>query len=138
MDSGRQRRRLSGTAETYYAKKLQDGFVLLGHQMNPFPLYRQCDMVAVLSYYEGLCGVINEAKVMGKPVIATEFFGIHEQIIDGDGGLIVENSFDSIYQGMKSLLTDCNLRERLTNNHLSKQVMDDAYKLEILTGLIKD
>lgn len=106
--------------------------------MNPFPLYRQCDMVAVLSYYEGLCGVINEAKVMGKPVIATEFFGIHEQIIDGDGGLIVENSFDSIYQGMKSLLTDCNLRERLTNNHLSKQVMDDAYKLEILTGLIKD
>lgn len=118
-------------------KKLQDGFILLGHQPNPFPLYRRCDIVAVLSYYEGLCGTVNEAKVIGKPVIATDFSGIHEQILNEHGGLIVENSFEGAYAGLKRILTDKALQNKLTNNYLPQEIIDDNYKLQWLGNIIE-
>lgn len=119
-----------------HEKGLDDGFILLGNQDNPYPLYRQCDLVAVLSYYEGLCGTVNEAKIIGCPVIATEFSGIHEQITNGVNGLIVENNEDSAYEGMKRLLENPELRNHLTNTILPKEIYDDDYKLAMLKDMV--
>jgi len=111
-------------------------FILRGHQSNPFPYYRHADACATLSYFEGLCGAVNEAKVMGRPVVATKFSGIEEQIVDGESGLIVENSEDAIFEGMKRILTDHGLRQKLSNSDLNRAIADDGYKLELLTGLL--
>lgn len=116
--------------------KLNDRFILLGQQENPFPYYKHSDIVAVLSYYEGLCGVVNEAKVTGKAVIATEVSGIHEQLQNGINGVIVENNFDAIYDGLESILTDKDLREQITNDYYPKAILNDQHKFEMLTRII--
>jgi len=115
---------------------LQGRMILLGQQANPFPFYAHADLVAALSYYEGLCGAVNEAKVMGKPVIATTFSGIAEQIEDSVGGLIVQNDEDAIVEGMRRLLTDSALRATLAAGPLNPAILDDDAKLDALEALL--
>lgn len=133
VGDGEDRDRMLAKVQEY---GLEETFILVGHRDNPFPYYKHADVSAALSYYEGLCGAVNEAKVMGKPVIATDFSGIREQITDGEGGLIVANDTESIYNGMKRILTDSSLREKLTNNILPQSIMDDEYKIKLLEDMI--
>lgn len=116
-------------AEAIARARVSGSFVLLGADANPFPYYRHCDIVAVLSRYEGLCGAVNEAKIMGRPVIATRFSGIAEQIGDGRGGLIVDNDLDAIVDGLRRMLTDPILRASKTNDILPEAIADDGYKI---------
>lgn len=112
-----------------------DSFILVGADRNPFPWYAHADLVAVLSRFEGLCGVVNEAKILGRPVIATRFSGIEEQIGDGRGGLIVENDGDAILAGMRMMLNDATLRARMTNTALNPAIADDAGKAALFAEL---
>ena len=115
---------------------LQNNFILLGKKSNPFPYYRHCDFVAVLSYYEGLCGVINEAKIIGKAVISTEVSGVNEQLISNLNGIIVKNDLEGIYTGMKRILTDDVLLKKITNNIFPEELINDEKKFEKIADLI--
>ncbi|MDA7918916.1 glycosyltransferase, partial [Mariniblastus sp.] len=117
-------------------QEMEKHFILLGRKENPFPYYLFADVSATLSYYEGLCGTVNEAKVLGRPVIATQFSGIDEQITDGVNGLIVENSEQAIFNGMKRILTDESLRKKLANDILPESITDDESKLRAFDQLI--
>lgn len=110
---------------------------LPGRIENPFPAYRHADLVAMLSHYEGLCGVINEAKVMGRPIVATRVSGVEEQLIEGETGLIAEQDEDAILTAMRSALTDNTLRVRMTNDHLPAALLDDGVKLSRLWQLFE-
>lgn len=114
---------------------LQGKMILLGMKPNPYPYYKHADISATLSYFEGLCGAVNEAKVLGKPVIATKFSGVEEQIINGVNGLIVNNEMEAIYEGLKELITNESLRLRLTNNYLPPSIANDALKMRLLEEL---
>ncbi len=115
---------------------VQHSFVLLGHQSNPFPYYKHADISATLSNYEGLCGSVNEAKTMGKPIIATQFSGIEEQLTSGVNGLIVDNNEDAILVGMRQIINNETLRASITNDTLPPAIADDEYKLRLLTDLV--
>ncbi|MEO7917186.1 MAG: glycosyltransferase, partial [Dokdonella sp.] len=111
-------------------------FKLHGAIANPFPYYKHADICAVLSRYEGLCGVVNEARVLKRPVLATRFAGIKEQIVSGVNGLIVEQDVDSICEGMASMIQDPAFCERLANGGYPRELLDDDAKLEKLLALI--
>ena len=111
-------------------------FKLHGPIANPFPYYRQADICAVLSRYEGLCGVVNEARVLERPVIATRFSGIEEQIEDGVNGLIVEQDVAAICDGLSSLILDAGLRERLARGGYPRELLDDEAKVNALMRLM--
>lgn len=113
-------------------------FILHGAVSNPFPWYKHADLVAVLSRYEGLCGVVNEARVLERPVIATRFAGIDEQIDSGVNGLIVEQDEESIVSGMMRLLQDPETRSRLASGGYPCELLDDDAKIDMLIGLIRD
>jgi glycosyltransferase involved in cell wall biosynthesis len=115
---------------------LESSFLVHGAIANPFPWYRHADLVAVLSRYEGLCGAVNEARVLERPVIATRFSGIEEQIESGVSGLIVEQDTDAIFEGMALLLRDAALRARLAAGGYSPELMDDDAKLGRLLSLV--
>ncbi|WP_236971200.1 glycosyltransferase [Membranihabitans marinus] len=117
---------------------IEKSFILLGPQSNPYPFYYYADISATLSQYEGLCGAVNEAKVMGRPVIATEFSGIHEQITDGVNGLIVENNKEAIIEGLRKLLIDQTLIKQLTNDILPAIIKDDNLKINRLEQIIEN
>lgn len=118
------------------AEGLQDRLVLLGAMDNPFPAYRAADVVVLASYFEGLCGMVNEAKVAGRAVVAVRVSGIEEQLVDGESGLILDNDEDSLVEGLARILGDSVLRDRLTNDYLPPALLDDTAKLDRLEALM--
>ncbi|MFA7616142.1 MAG: glycosyltransferase [Weeksellaceae bacterium] len=79
---------------------------MLGFADNPYPYLKQADFFVLSSRYEGFPTVLYEAITLTKPIIATDVSGVREMLNDGELGLIVENSEDGIYEGMKRFLTE--------------------------------
>jgi glycosyltransferase involved in cell wall biosynthesis len=93
---------------------LEGKFILLGSKLNPYPYMAQADMFALPSHFEGFSIVINEAKLLARPILLTEVSGAGEQIESEKNGLIVANNEDAIYHGLKRLLQDKALRKRFS------------------------
>ena len=89
---------------------LQDSVHLYGFQSNPYPFMVAADAVVCSSYYEGFSTMVTEALILGKPVVTTPCSGMDELLGDNEFGLITEDSTEGIYQGMKKLLDDPQLR----------------------------
>ena len=67
---------------------LEKEFHLLGVKANPFPYYRGCDLYVHATGYEGKSIAVQEAQILGKPILATDCSGNREQIEpDVDGRL---------------------------------------------------
>lgn len=79
---------------------------LLGFQSNPFAYAKYCDLFVCSSRAEGYSTVITESLVLGKPIVSTLCSGVKEQLGDSEYGVVVENSVDGIYTGIKALLND--------------------------------
>ena len=115
---------------------LEKVMITPGRIDNPFGYYRDCNMVAMLSYYEGLCGVVNEAKMAGKPIVATMVSGIKEQLTHGVNGWIVENDEIAILEGMRYLLSHPSVIETITNDYYPDAILNDKVKIEKIKELL--
>ena len=90
-----------------------DGQVsFLGFQTNPYPYMKSADVIVTPSRYEGFSTVVTEAMILGKAVVTTPCSGMDELLGDNEFGLITEDSVEGIYQGMKQMLEDNELRTR--------------------------
>ena len=70
-------------------KRLEEVFILLGNQLNPYGYLATCDLYVQPSRFEGYCTATAEAKILGKPVITTEVSGAREQFGENETGWIV-------------------------------------------------
>ena len=77
---------------------------MLGFTDNPYPYLKNADFFVLSSRYEGFPTVLFEAITLKKNIIATEVSGVKEMLENGKLGLIVENSEEGIYKGMKQAL----------------------------------
>ncbi|MGO4707686.1 glycosyltransferase [Chryseobacterium sp. 2TAF14] len=84
---------------------VDDTATMMGFTDNPYPYFKNADFYILSSRYEGFPTVLFEAITLKKKIIATEVSGVREMLNDGELGLIVENSEDGIYSGMKKALT---------------------------------
>lgn len=85
---------------------LDKSATMLGFADNPYPYLKQADFFVLSSRYEGFPTVLYEAITLAKPIVATDVSGVREMLNDGELGLIVENSEEGIYKGMKRFLTE--------------------------------
>ena len=79
---------------------------MLGFTDNPYPYIKAADFYILSSRYEGFPTVLFEAITLKKNIIATDVSGVQEMLENGNLGLIVENSEEGIYQGMKKALSN--------------------------------
>ncbi|ASK31532.1 glycosyl transferase [Chryseobacterium sp. T16E-39] len=77
---------------------------MLGFSDNPYPYFKNADFYILSSRYEGFPTVLFEAITLKKKIIATEVSGVQEMLNNGELGLIIENSEEGIYSGMKKAL----------------------------------
>ena len=77
---------------------------LFGFTDNPYPQIKNADFYVLSSRYEGFPTVLFEAITLKKNIIATDVSGVREMLDDGKLGLIIENSEQGIYDGMKKAL----------------------------------
>ena len=85
---------------------------MIGFTDNPYPYFKEADFYVLSSRYEGFPTVLFEAMTLKKNIIATDVSGVREMLEDGKLGLIVENSEDGIYEGMKKALQNPEIFEK--------------------------
>lgn len=83
---------------------VDDTATMLGFTDNPYPYLKNADFFVLSSRYEGFPTVLFEAITLKKNIIATEVSGVKEMLENGKLGLIIENSEEGIYKGMKQAL----------------------------------
>ncbi len=94
---------------------LNDQIELVGMKPNPYPYMAAADIYVQTSKFEGFGLTLNEARILNKPVISTNFPVVYNQITDGENGLICEMNAESISEKILLLFSDKQLRERLIN-----------------------
>lgn len=94
-----------GVAETQINNnELSDVVSFLGQIANPFPYILQSNWLICTSERESFSLALLEAMVLKTPVITTNCGGPANIIGNGKYGILVENSTEGVYRGMKSVL----------------------------------
>ena len=106
--------------------KLEENLILLGSNKNPYAYLRDCDLFVQTSRHEGYCLTLHEAKVFNKPVVTTNFLSASNLIKDKEDGLIVDISVDGIFEGVKQIIDNKELR-----NKFSKTILIEEYSQKI-------
>ena len=98
---------------------LNDRFRLLGSRENPYSYMKTCDILVQPSRVEGRSIVLDEAKVLCKPIVATNYTTVVDSLTHGKTGWIVEMTPEGIADGIHRIYEDCDLRNTLIQNLLS-------------------
>ena len=102
----------------------------------PYPHMREADIYLNTSEAEGYPLVLCEALCLGLPVVATDITGAHEILDESKYGVLVEESVEDIVRGLRSLLSDEDLRAEYAKLALLRsemfsvnKVMDEIYSV---------
>lgn len=109
----------SSLAEMINKYELSNHFVLLGTRVNPYPYIGMCDLFVQPSRQEGRSLSLCEAKILARPIVATNYDTIVDQLNENEG-VIVEKDGHSICEGIVSLIdnkTKYNALVDYMNNH---------------------
>lgn len=135
-DSGRRARwyvvgegDLRGSLEKQIASLgLENDFILLGAKANPYPFYRQADIYAHLTRFEGKSIAIQEAQILGKPIVASDCSGNREQIESGVDGILCELEPEAMKEAILKMIDNPELLQICAANAKKRQT---AYEEDI-------
>lgn len=109
LGTGTQEKKLKNKIEKY---GVQNSFHLLGFSENPFKYIKKADWFLSSSYFEGFSSVIREAVLLETPIVATDCSGVKEVLgKNSEYGVLVTNSEEGIYSGMKKIINRQDLQE---------------------------
>jgi glycosyltransferase involved in cell wall biosynthesis len=125
VGEGSERIRIERLIQQY---ALEEQVRLVGMKPNPYPYMAMADVYVQTSSFEGFGLTINEARILHKPVVSTNFPVVYNQIKDGENGLIAEMNPESVAEKILMLINDNALRERII----------DATKREVNTTSVTE
>ena len=133
LGEGELRNKLQGLIDKY---GLTDDFILEGVRKNPFPYYRNCDLYVHATGYEGKSIAIQEAQVLGKPVLATDCNGNREQIQHGIDGRLCALDPDVIADEIVWMIQHPDVC-REYGKQAQKRVLYQSHGLEEMKGMLR-
>lgn len=110
--------------EGIHQYKLEDTVIWLGGKNNPYPYFRLSDLYVCTSISEACPMVFNESRILGLPVISTDFPSASEFIDSGITGIIT--SFKDITTVIKNVMESNSLFETLKSGTLSFDYDNDV------------
>lgn len=93
---------------------LSDCFKLVGFKPNPYPYISSCDIFVQTSRFEGKSVVLDEAKILCKPIVVTNYGTVENSICNNVNGVIAEFDPEAVAESIYNLATDDRERSRLT------------------------
>lgn len=102
------------------AAQVQDVFKLIGTRDNPYAYIKNCTIFVQPSRYEGKSVVLDETKILARPILATAYPTVADQIEADVEGKIVEMSSEGIAEGIRELLSNREEQEKLISNLKAK------------------
>lgn len=115
---------------------LQNEIVFLGLKENPYPYIKQATIYIQPSRFEGKSVAIDEAKILKKPIIVTNFSTAKDQINSGENGVIVAMNPNAIATEIIKMQNDAALQNKLRFN-LTNENMGNESEIEKIYALIK-
>lgn len=85
---------------------LKEDFLLLGAVENPYPYYAQCDLYVHATRFEGKSIAIQEAQILGCPLLVSDCSGNREQVTQGVDGMMCPLLPEEISSAVERLLKD--------------------------------
>ncbi|PEJ58453.1 glycosyl transferase [Bacillus sp. AFS002410] len=95
---------------------LGEKFKLLGVKENPYPYLMNADVYVQPSRYEGKSIAVEEARILNKPIVVTNYETARDQITDGEDGLIVEMTKVGISIGIEKFINNVEMKSKVKNN----------------------
>lgn len=112
---------------------LQEIVKPIGFHINTGSIIKKIDLLVHPSRYEGKSNTIDEALLFNKPVLATNFSTVEEQINHRNNGIIVEMDPNSIFQEIKKFY----LGEYKFDNLKKKEINKGEEFLQLLNDFNK-
>ena len=119
------------------SRKLTDIVIPLGFKFNTGSILKDIDVLVHPSRFEGKSNTIDEALYYHKPVIATNFDTVYEQITDDYNGYIVEMNGDDIAKAIKNLYKSDYKYEKLKSNIESQISISEVSKGDEFLNIIQ-
>ena len=122
-------------------EELEGEVFFTGSLKNPFPIVRACNVFVLTSDFEAHPMVANEALILGKPVISTNFESAGEVVVHGKNGFICEMNPNSVANYCKKILENKDLyfnlvqeanKFRYQNNKIVEKVENLIGEYEII------
>ena len=82
---------------------VNETFLLLGKKENPYPYMKNATYFCLLSKFEGYGMVIEEAKILNKPIIITDT-AAREALANYKNSKILDNTEEGIYKGLEEAI----------------------------------
>ena len=95
------------------ASGLGDVMILHGTVSNPYPYIKAAAVIVQPSRWEGKSVVLDEAKLLGKAIVVTNYSSVSDQVCHGETGWVVEMTPEAIANGIAYVLHDSELRTHL-------------------------
>lgn len=116
-------------------RRYPSNFKIENFVLNPYPLFKSCDVVLVCSKNEAFGRTILEGMAFGKVVIATNSGGVPEIITNNKNGMLYSSGKQKeLSKIIKSLIENPKLRDYLSQNGektLRKKFTAAKYTLKI-------
>lgn len=133
LGEGDQRKKLQEQIDTL---GLTENFILYGAVNNPYPFMKQADIYVHASRFEGKSIAIQEAQILGKPMVVSDCSGNREQVCHGKDGLMCGLTPESLAENIMLLLEDEALRGKL-GAAAAKKNADAAEEIQKLLSMLK-
>ena len=104
---------------------VEDCVILLGTRTNPYPYIKNCTILVQPSRFEGKSVVLDEAKILGTPIVATNYPTVRDQILEGYEGIITPMTPEGIAEELQKLLESpgllAHIRDYLSSHEYGNQ-----------------
>ena len=109
---------------------VSDCVELLGVRNNPYPYIKNATIIVQTSMYEGKSMVLDEAKILNKPIVVTRYDTVSDQISD-DEGLIVDMNGDAIATGIEQMIQrrEHYIQFLSKNEYGNQKLINEYYKV---------
>lgn len=115
---------------------LQENFILVGPQKNPYKWMKNCDIYVQPSRFEGFGITVCETKVLEKPMIVTDIPEFREQISDGVNGYLAKDD-EMMYNKIREVIDNKDgIRDTFIENLKKEENIENREELEKLYEVI--
>lgn len=113
------------------SKGLENNITFLGIRSNPYPYIKKASLIVHPSKFEGRSIALDEAKLLCKPIVVTNFSTVNDQFTDRHNASICQMKPESIANAVEELLSDESLRKIYVSNLLAER-HDNSSEIEKL------
>lgn len=108
---------------------IADRAIYLGPTDNPYRYINDCDVFVLTSRYEGKPITVEEAKILCKPIVVTNYLSATEQLENGKFGMVCKIDEDDVFLAVRRLLNDDQKRSALEQT-LAAADFDNTSEME--------